>query len=472
MPIESVSAVDEQLKEPHPYRGEAEAWRTSAVRVKPAPDGEYANAKNLRVSSHRVYWQMAETEELCWQEMRLDQLGSVSLKRNWFSNPKAVLTESNKQVHSLRFESEQELTDFLRHAQASLGARGWTAGGFEVQRRVGLDRVLRMNANRMENQKETVSDALGDLESLRQNAEQMAVVARRIARETEESAKAEAGGGKTERERDEMRALLVQFGLANPQVLSMSSASRELAVGEAAYLDQLSSEVAAFARRLLSGNTAAGPSAASEVKSEKRGSQGGSETGAAQGEGEMCAEGEGEKEKAEEKKKWGEVEGSGSAGVILLHDLYCLFNRARGTDLISPEDLRAAVDKFEDSQSNAGLRLRKMRGGALAVQLESFDDAAVSRALQRLISEQEEQQKAAAKEGEEGGSEIEQTSACMGVTAMQLASLWKVSLPLAQLMLLEAEAGGSLCRDDSISGLYFFPNRFGSFKTNNGSVSA
>jgi len=33
-------------------------------------------------------------------------------------------------------------------------------------------------------------------------------------------------------------------------------------------------------------------------------------------------------------------------GVLALIDIYCMYNRARGTDLISPEDLLIACEKL------------------------------------------------------------------------------------------------------------------------------
>ena len=33
-------------------------------------------------------------------------------------------------------------------------------------------------------------------------------------------------------------------------------------------------------------------------------------------------------------------------GVLALVDIYCMYNRARGTDLISPEDLLIACEKM------------------------------------------------------------------------------------------------------------------------------
>jgi ESCRT-II complex subunit VPS36 len=49
-----------------------------------------------------------------------------------------------------------------------------------------------------------------------------------------------------------------------------------------------------------------------------------------------------------------------AGGLLPLADVYCLFNRARGTELVSPEDLLTAVKLFE-----------KVGGGAHGQQGES-----------------------------------------------------------------------------------------------------
>lgn len=52
--------------------------------------------------------------------------------------------------------------------------------------------------------------------------------------------------------------------------------------------------------------------------------------------------------------------------MIALTDLYCLFNRARGTSLISPEDLHRACLLFE--KLNLPVKLRRFDSGVLVVQ--------------------------------------------------------------------------------------------------------
>jgi len=45
-----------------------------------------------------------------------------------------------------------------------------------------------------------------------------------------------------------------------------------------------------------------------------------------------------------------------SGGVIALIDLYCMYNRARGTDLISPEDLLIACEKLNSYSTKVLLK--------------------------------------------------------------------------------------------------------------------
>jgi len=43
-------------------------------------------------------------------------------------------------------------------------------------------------------------------------------------------------------------------------------------------------------------------------------------------------------------------------GVVGLVDLYCMYNRARGTDLISPDDLKIACNKLNSTSANFMLK--------------------------------------------------------------------------------------------------------------------
>ncbi len=59
-------------------------------------------------------------------------------------------------------------------------------------------------------------------------------------------------------------------------------------------------------------------------------------------------------------------------GVIGLVDLYCLYNRARGTDLISPEDLIMASALINKSSSRYMHRVYK--SGVHTIQSRQFNE--------------------------------------------------------------------------------------------------
>ena len=60
---------------------------------------------------------------------------------------------------------------------------------------------------------------------------------------------------------------------------------------------------------------------------------------------------------------------------MALPDVFCLFNRARGTELVSPDDLLAAVHLFP--AIGAPLHLRTFASNVLVVQSNSHSDAEV-----------------------------------------------------------------------------------------------
>ncbi len=61
-------------------------------------------------------------------------------------------------------------------------------------------------------------------------------------------------------------------------------------------------------------------------------------------------------------------------GVVGLIDLYCMYNRARGTDLISPDDLLIACKKME--QFSARFMLKTYPSGVVTVQSKMFNEDA------------------------------------------------------------------------------------------------
>lgn len=75
------------------------------------------------------------------------------------------------------------------------------------------------------------------------------------------------------------------------------------------------------------------------------------------------------------------------SGVIGLVDLYCLYNRARGTDLVSPEDLNIACAALNDSSSKYMLKAYT-KSGIKTIQLKSFNEKTYFEKLSKVLSEQ------------------------------------------------------------------------------------
>eukprot|EP01033_Poteriospumella_lacustris_P002027 gene2027-1477_t len=80
-------------------------------------------------------------------------------------------------------------------------------------------------------------------------------------------------------------------------------------------------------------------------------------------------------------------------GMITLTDLYFLYNRARGTELLSPDDLLSAVQMM--GTLHLGMHLRTFPSQVKVVQLDSFNDKEWDdRLIQVLNSSEEFRQKA------------------------------------------------------------------------------
>ncbi|KAM7356097.1 vacuolar protein sorting 36 [Cochliomyia hominivorax] len=118
-----------------------------------------------------------------------------------------------------------------------------------------------------------------------------------------------------------------------------------------------------------------------------------------------------------------------SGGMMSLADVYCRVNRARGLELLSPEDLLNACRSLKGP-----IELRHFPSGAMVLQMESQDDELTAAETYNLV----------------------QKSSSLAVE--EFAKLENISLLLAKERLLAAERLGKLCRDYSIEGLRFYPN--------------
>jgi ESCRT-II complex subunit VPS36 len=124
-------------------------------------------------------------------------------------------------------------------------------------------------------------------------------------------------------------------------------------------------------------------------------------------------------------------------GTMTLTDVYCIYNRARGTNLISPEDLLAAVGYM--STLKLGISQREFPSGLKVVQSGDFSDEVMAEKLKNLSIAQGH------------------------LTSMSASRELHISALLANEQLLEAERMGFLCRDVTLETTKFYPNRFDEF---------
>jgi len=147
-------------------------------------------------------------------------------------------------------------------------------------------------------------------------------------------------------------------------------------------------------------------------------------------------------------------------GIITLTDVYCLFNRARGTNLISPEDLRSACDLLsndddsdDDDDDDNGAKDKKKKqkknnrdtsGGNLQLPISQkiFSSGIVVLQLEECIP-----------------SPTTLMNLCP-TTALQASHLLRLSPLLALEQFQEAEQAGYLCRDTTLETTTFYPNKF------------
>ncbi|QCD85809.1 ESCRT-II complex subunit VPS36 [Vigna unguiculata] len=127
-----------------------------------------------------------------------------------------------------------------------------------------------------------------------------------------------------------------------------------------------------------------------------------------------------------------------AGGIINLIDIYCLFNRARGTELISPDDLLQACSLWE--KFDVPVVLRKFDSGVMVIQTKSHSDEEVFNKVKMLV--------------------MKPDALRAGISASDAARTLGVAPAMAKEHLLSAESKGLLCRDVSPDGFRFYINLF------------
>jgi len=123
-----------------------------------------------------------------------------------------------------------------------------------------------------------------------------------------------------------------------------------------------------------------------------------------------------------------------SVQMATLSDVYCYFNRARGTSLVSPSDLAKAAKLM--GVLGLPVRLRILSSGLAVLHDVSFND---DRLKDRILS---------------------MMDSTGHVTASDLARSESLSSQLAAELLATLDAAGALCHDATPSGLHYHPNIF------------
>ncbi|XP_050428795.1 vacuolar protein-sorting-associated protein 36 [Adelges cooleyi] len=122
-------------------------------------------------------------------------------------------------------------------------------------------------------------------------------------------------------------------------------------------------------------------------------------------------------------------------GTMTLPEVYCRVNRARGLDLLSPEDLMAACSLMNNDKT-LPVKLKQFDSGVLALQSSSCNENIV---LEKTVE-------AIKKNG--------------SLSAQELSTSIGLPVILAKEYLLNTEKNGKSCRDESIEGLRFYLNKF------------
>lgn len=130
-----------------------------------------------------------------------------------------------------------------------------------------------------------------------------------------------------------------------------------------------------------------------------------------------------------------------AGGMMNLIDIYCLFNRARGTELISPEDLLQACSLWE--KFDVPVMLRKFDSGVMVIQNKSHSDEEVFARIKTLVTKPD--------------------ALRTGISASDAAITLGIAPGMAKEHLLTAESKGLLCRDISPDGFRFYINLFPEF---------
>ena len=137
---------------------------------------------------------------------------------------------------------------------------------------------------------------------------------------------------------------------------------------------------------------------------------------------------------------------------MALSDAYCRVNRARGLELLSPEDFFQACNYME--KLCLPIICRKFDSGVLVLQLQSKTDSQLEKEINMLVSYLNFVNSNIV----DSYNILFQLQAKIKLSALEVSQEFEISIILATERLYLMERKGLMCRDETVRGLVFYPN--------------
>ena len=180
---------------------------------------------------------------------------------------------------------------------------------------LGADRVKLMMKNKLENQEKMIQGSFTDIESLRQNAEQMIELARQIRAKV-------CSGQMSKSENEEINKILGKIGFVDP-------ITKEVAGSD--YYKDLGSQINSYFSDYF--------------------------------------------------KKFPETK------ALTLIDAYCIYNRARGANIISPKDMKQAINNLQSGTIAKTIVIKNFNNEMIVISSPEFSDNKIMTLITNFLTE-------------------------------------------------------------------------------------
>jgi ribosomal protein S25 len=126
-------------------------------------------------------------------------------------------------------------------------------------------------------------------------------------------------------------------------------------------------------------------------------------------------------------------------GCLSLGECFAAFNRAKGSNWITPKDLQNALDVMGKQPSKYPVKIETLESETLVTSEKSCYNNVINAVTKTLKDDQ-------------------------FVTPIGLSGKYQVPIMVAKLYLDRAEKQGKMAKDDSLAGVRYYKNRFSSFR--------